>query len=429
LLRCYKTIPFGGYRVGMSDKEQHLRQIEKVAASSVLHGSESLCKLLRYLAHHAIEHPGTPLKEYQIATEEFGRPPDFDPAVDSMVRVQAGRLRSKLAEYYAGEGSADPVRIELPKGTYTLSFHKKDATSKSDRHPHPSAEVAHPAVEQVPRAWLFSVVVLSLLLAGSLLALFLTRKTTPTAFAGDAKPAPAAFQAFWKPFLTGPEEPWVVFSNAAFVGRPETGMRYYNSARDPKNVIWDHYTGVGEVIAVHSLDQVFSLLHRDLRVKRGSLFSLDDAQNTDLIFVGSPSENLNLLEIPGTREFVFERMPDGPRKGDLAVFNVHPQPGEQKSYLASPSNALLTEDYALLAFIPGLNPSRSVMIIAGTTTFGTQGAVEYACREKSVQELLLRLSVSDTGELKPFEALLHVKIAKGVPVETDLVSLRKVASS
>ena len=48
--------------------------------------------------------------------------------------------------------------------------------------------------------------------------------------------------------------------------------------------------------------------------------------------------------------------------------------------------------------------------------------------EQSVQELLLRLSVSDTGELKTFEALLRVKIAKGVPTETDLVSLRKVAS-
>jgi hypothetical protein len=412
----------------MPDKEQQLRQVEKVAASAVLHGSESLCKLLRYLAHHAIEHPGTPVKEYQIATEEFGRPPDFDPAVDSMVRVQAGRLRSKLLEYYAGEGAEDHVRIELPKGTYTLAFHKKDAGPKSDRQYHTAPEQFHPVSEQAPRAWLLSVVVLSLLLAGSLLALFLTRKTTPTAFAGDAKPSPAAFQTFWRPFLTGPEEPWVVFSNAAFVGRPETGMRYYNSNYDQKNAIWDHYTGVGEVIAVHSLDQVFGLLHRNLRVKRGSLFSLDDAQNTDLIFVGSPSENLNLLEIPGTREFVFQRMPDGPRKGDLAVFNVHPQPGEQKSYLASPSNSLLTEDYALVAFIPGLNPSRSVMIIAGTTTFGTQGAVEYACREKSVQELLLRLSVSDTGELKPFEALLHVKIAKGVPVETDLVSLRKVAT-
>lgn len=412
----------------MSDKEQHLHQVEKVAASAVLHGSESLCKLLRYLAHHAIEHPGTPAKEYQIATEEFGRPPDFDPAVDSMVRVQAGRLRSKLVEYYAGEGAGDPIRIELPKGSYTLAFHKKDAAPKSDRFLQHASEHANPVTEQVHSAWLLAVVVLSLLLAGSLLALFLSRKATPTAFAGDAKPAPAAFQTFWKPFLSGPEEPWVVFSNAAFVGRPETGMRYFNSAHDQKNVIWDHYTGVGEVIAVHNLDQVFSLLHRNLRVKRGSLFSLDDAQNTDLIFVGSPSENLNLLEIPGTHEFVFQRVADGPRKGDLAVFNVHPQPGEQKFYLASPSDALLTEDYALLAFIPGLNPSRSVMIIAGTTTFGTQGAVEYACREKSVQELLLRLSVSDSGELKPFEALLHVKIAKGVPVETDLVSLRKVAS-
>jgi len=414
----------------MSEKEQHLRQVEKVAASAVLHGSESLCKLLRYLAHHAIEHPGAPVKEYQIATEEFGRPPDFDPAVDSMVRVQAGRLRSKLAEYYAGEGAENHIRIELPKGTYTLTFHKKDATAKSDRHVHPSPESIHPIHDQVPRSWLLAVVVLSLLLAGSLLVLFLTRKTTPTAFAGDAKPAPAAFETFWKPFLTGPEKPWVVFSNAAFVGRPETGMRYYNpsSSHDQKTAIWDHYTGVGEVIAVHSLDQVFDSLHRNLRVKRGSLFSLDDAQNTDLIFVGSPSENLNLLEIPGTREFVFQRVSEGPRKGDLAVFNVHPQAGEQKFYLASPSNALLTEDYALVAFIPGLNPSRSVMIIAGTTTFGTQGAVEYACREKSVQELLLRLSVSDTGGLKPFEALLHVKIAKGVPVETDLVSLRKIAS-
>jgi len=86
----------------------------------------------------------------------------------------------------------------------------------------------------------------------------------------------------------------------------------------------------------------------------------------------------------------------------------------------------LTEDYAVVALIPGLNPSRWEIIIAGTTTFGTQGAVEYVCREQSVQELLLRLSVSDTGEIKPFEALLHVKIAKGVPVDTSLVSLRKI---
>src|ERR1700757_5082555 len=109
----------------MPEHEQYLRQVEKLANSTVLHGSESLCKLLRYLARQAIEHPGIPLKEYQIATEEFGRPPDFDPAVDSMVRVQAGRLRAKLIEYYATEGAEDSLRVELPKGTYTLSFHHR----------------------------------------------------------------------------------------------------------------------------------------------------------------------------------------------------------------------------------------------------------------------------------------------------------------
>jgi hypothetical protein len=125
---------------------------------------------------------------------------------------------------------------------------------------------------------------------------------------------------------------------------------------------------------------------------------------------------------------VFQRLKEGPRKGDLAIANLHPEPGEQKMYLASPYDAPLAEDYAVVALGPGLNPSRWEMIIAGTTTFGTQGGVEYVCREQSVRELLLRLAVSDSGDLKPFEALLHVKITKGVPVETTLVSLRKIAT-
>lgn len=412
----------------MSEHEQYLRQVEKVSNSNVLHASESLCKLLRYLARRAIEHPGTPLKEYQIATEEFGRPPDFDPAVDSMVRVQAGRLRAKLIEYYATEGAEDSLRVELPKGTYTLSFHHRQP---EEAHPHDlAAGDSHPASRtSTPRSWLLAVVSLSILLVAALAAPYFTRRETPAASALAVEPAATSLQAFWKPFLRGPDEPWVVFSNAAFLGRPETGMRYYNPARDPHDAVWDHYTGVGEVIAVHDLDQVFSSLHRTIRVKRGSLFSLDDAKNNDLIFVGSPSENLTLLEIPGTHEFVFQRVDSGPRKGDLAVANIHPQPGESKFYLASPSSAPLTEDYAVVGFIPGLDPSRSVLIIAGTTTFGTQGAAEYVCRPDSVGELLLRLSVSDAGELKPFEALLRVKVTKGVPVETELVSLRKIASS
>jgi hypothetical protein len=393
--------------------------------SDVLHGSESLCRLLRYLAEHALHQPGVRLKEYQIATEVFARPADFDPQSDSMIRVQAGRLRAKLAEYYASAGAADDLIVELPKGSYQLQFHRRGELNPDASHAGSSATPRERAETTSSTPWKRLSAVLAALFLGALLALalLLIHGSAKSVVAGHAA-APAEFQMLWKPFIGGPEEPWLIFSNAAFVGRPETGMRYYNSARDAEAAVWDHYTGVGEVLAVHELDEVFGSLHHQLRVKRGSLFSLDDVRNNNLIFLGSPSENLTLAEIPTTHEFVFQRVNDGARKGDLGIVNVHPQPREASVFLASPYGSPLTEDYAVIAFMPGLDPARSVMIFAGTTTFGTQGAVEYVSRRDSLKQLLARLPMTRTGDLKPFEALLHVKVAHGVPVTADLVAVR-----
>jgi hypothetical protein len=413
----------------VTERAQNLAQIDRLVSSHTLHGSESLCKLLRYLALHALDHPGTHPQEYQIATEVFGRQPDFDPQVDSTIRVQAGRLRVKLAEFYSSEGAEDPVIVELPKGAYVLTFHHR-ASGNSRHDAGSTAEREHGEALPTPasRTTGIAVFVLSALLVIAIVAivgLSRSRKPTDATAPGKAAPAPVAFQIFWQPFLTWPEEPTVVFSNAAFIGRPETGMRYYDAKRDPRDLIWDHYTGVGEVLSVHGLDQVFAMLHREIRVKRGSLFSLDDAKNNDLIFVGSPSENLTLMEIPNTKEFIFQRLDAGPRKGDLALINVHPQAGEPRAFLASPSSSPLTEDYAVIGLTQGLSQARAVLILAGTTTFGTQGAVEYVCRQNSVEELLKRLGAAKPGDLKPFEALIRIKIARGVPVATELVAVRK----
>jgi hypothetical protein len=406
-------------------RQQCFQQIDKLIKSHSLRSSESLCRLLRYLAEHSLDHPGIALKEYQIATEVLGRPAGFDPQSDSTVRVQAGRLRVKLAEYYAHEGAADPILVEIPKGSYALTFQLR--TGKVGV-PTLAPQVVEPPErkEEAPRAgrrWVIGVAVLAVLLIASLsttAVLLFQRAHT----ASSSQSVPVAFQIFWNRFLTGPQQPWVIFSNGSFVGRPETGMRYFNPSSDTRAFILDHYTGVGEVLAIHQLDRVFDLLNRPIRVKRGALFSLDDAKNNDLIFVGSPSENLTLLDIPGTQEFVFRRLDSGPRKGDLGVLNVHPLSGEPKIFLGTPANQPTTEDYAVVSLLPGLDPSRSILILAGDTTFGTQAAVEYVCREDSVKELLRRLKVSKPSELKPFEALLHVKIVHGVPVMTDLVSVR-----
>jgi hypothetical protein len=407
-------------------REQCFQQIDKLINSHSLRSSESLRKLLRYLAEHSLDHPGVALKEYQIATEVLGRSGGFDPQSDSTVRVQAGRLRLKLADYYAHEGPDDPVIVELPKGSYALTFHVRTPASgltsvlakKVDSY---EASISTPA----NRGWAIAVVTLSVLLAAALVtsALLLAGRGRMQLVA--RKSIPAVYQIFWNRFITGPQPPWVIFSNGRFVGRPESGMRYFDPAADSRAVVLDHYTGVGEVLAVHQLDRMFVWLNQPLQVKRGSLFSLDDAKNNDLIFVGSPAENLTLLDVPGTREFVFQRVATGPRKGDLGVLNTHPQPGEPQMYLASPSGQPTTEDYAVIGLVPGMDPARSVLILAGTTTFGTQAAAEYVCREDSLAELLRRLGVTKVAEMRPFEALLHVKVVHGVPVITDLVAVRK----
>jgi hypothetical protein len=411
--------------IHVEGREQFFQQIDRLVNSHSLHGSESLCKLLRYLAEQTLAHPGASAKEYQIATEVFGRPATFDPHMDSTVRVQAGRLRVKLAEYYGSEGKDDAILVELPKGSYVLAFRDRTpalpppavspitVANNTDKSPHSY------------RTWAIAVLALSILLVAALAVITNLLSPRHKSETAPKDAVPAAYQVFWSRFVTGPSEPWVIFSNGAFVGRPETGMRYFNAITDSRSVILDHYTGVGEVLAVHALDSVFVQLNRQIRVKRGTLFSLDDAKNNDLIFVGSPAENLTLLEIPGTKQFVFQRVESGPRKGDLGVVNVHPQPGEPKVFLASPANEPTTVDYAVIGLVPGMDPPRSVLILAGTTTMGTQAAAEYVCRQDSLEDLLRRLGVSRASELKSFEAVLKVKVTHGVPLNAELVALRK----
>jgi len=398
-----------------------LGEIERLVHSDILQGSESLCKLLRYLGDQALDAPGGVIKEYQIATEVFGRSRDFDPRLDSTVRVQTGRLRAKLAEYYSGPGADDPLIIDLPKGGYVL--HVRNRPAPEPAPPLSVIEVrsgGRPERHRYPEiTWALGIV--CGLLAIALGYLLIGKRQPAPAQASNGSPV---LRALWGEFIDSNDRPWVVFSNAEFIGRPESGMKYFDANRDPRERILDHYTGVGEVIAIHELDELFSSFHHGIRVKRGRLLSIDDAKNTDIIFVGSPSENLALREIPTTQEFVFRVLDDGPRKGDLAVLNLKTRTGEEARYVAS-DEMPLKEDYAVIGIVPGMNPNVRVMLLAGTTTIGTQAAAEFVTREKDVEALVGRLGGVTNGRVPSFEAVLRVKVNKGVPVQADIVALHK----
>ena len=97
-------------------------QLARILRSQPFSNAPSLCRFLRYVVEHMLDGNTEELKEYSLGVEVFGRGEAFDPRTDTIVRVQARRLRSKLKDYYDAEGQTDPIVIELPKGHYGVTF-------------------------------------------------------------------------------------------------------------------------------------------------------------------------------------------------------------------------------------------------------------------------------------------------------------------
>ena len=104
-------------------------QLERVLGSDLFATAGRHSRLLRYLVERTLSGEGDQLKEYVLGTEVFDRPDSYDPRLDSIVRVEARRLRSRLEDYYRGAGAADPVLIDIPRGTYMPVFETRVAAS------------------------------------------------------------------------------------------------------------------------------------------------------------------------------------------------------------------------------------------------------------------------------------------------------------
>ena len=107
--------------------------LERVLESRCFAQSDRAKEFLRFVVTESIAGRADRLKGYTIGLQVFGRPPDFDAQTDPLVRVEARRVRSRLLEYYSGEGARDPVRIDLPRGGYAPRFAHAPAQDTAPR--------------------------------------------------------------------------------------------------------------------------------------------------------------------------------------------------------------------------------------------------------------------------------------------------------
>ena len=121
---------------GNKPKSEAIRdQLERILRSDEFRGSDKQRKFLSFVVDETLADRASQLKGYTVAVAVYGRSETFDPQVDPIVRVEAGRLRRALEHYYLTAGKNDPVRIRIPKGGYVPSFHTvQTAPSRAQTH-------------------------------------------------------------------------------------------------------------------------------------------------------------------------------------------------------------------------------------------------------------------------------------------------------
>ena len=106
--------------------EAERAELQAVLQSHLFTRSPTLTHLLSYLCEKTFAGESAQIKEYSVGLDVFDRRDSFDQDTDSIVRVQANRLRKRLSEYYASEGTAHPVHITIPVGQYVPLFKTDD---------------------------------------------------------------------------------------------------------------------------------------------------------------------------------------------------------------------------------------------------------------------------------------------------------------
>src|SRR5690606_17184775 len=103
-------------------KEDILGALNRILSSELFARSSVFSSFLKFVVEETIEGRTDGLKEYTIGVNALGKSPDFNPQIDAIVRINAGRLRRLLNEYYTDQGIMDPLKIEVVKGTYVPVF-------------------------------------------------------------------------------------------------------------------------------------------------------------------------------------------------------------------------------------------------------------------------------------------------------------------
>lgn len=400
-------------------REDCASQIQRILESRALRNSEVLKRLLDYLSRQAIEGHAEDLKEYRVGVEGFGKPHDYDPKLDSSVRVQAGKLRQKLDEYYRTEGAGDPILVELPKGHFRLEFQSRRA---------------EPPAAPRRRYRVLSAGVAALLLAA--LSAWLGWAVRGRASQGPSAPWTPDMQALWAPFVDS-HRPIMIS-----LGTPLFTKASNSFFRDPALNTWAaavespvvesftrmlradtaspsfNYTGIGEATGAFALAKLFTGRGVDIELQASSLVSWEDIERNNMIFVGPAKYNVQTKDLPVNTDFEIRHS---------RLENLRPKPGEQRIFAERRSpDGQVEESHAVITRIPGLHGTGTILIMASTSTEGTRAAVDFMVRPEYATRFVQFTRKAGGAIPAYFQTVVRARFKSQTPLTIEQVAFHEL---
>lgn len=424
------------------------QQIERIIHSEQFRSSEVLRRLLTFLSEKAIAGEADNLKEYVVAIDGLGKSSTYDPQHNSAVRIQMGRLRQRLAEYYRTEGKDDPMIVDLPKGRFRLTFQQRSTIPAMAEEVPASPAPSVPSIQlldsppgRVTKPSLLRLLA-GLLIVSLLLGMgYLVGRTTARSQT-VANRNTQDLETLWEPFLNHKLPLIISIEDPLFAEiRSNPGVYFRDrSMNEWSDVVRSaalnkltgalnqsemrpsrYYTAFGEAEASFLLGGLLKTPERALSIVRTSQLSWQQLADNNVIFVGVQNLFFNQLrnmpiapqlvpELNGVRD-------EHPGKGDPSFY--------ADEYTTAPSEQGTI--YALVTHLPGPNGKNDIESFTSNRSAGYLGAVQSFTDPQFARMLMAKLKEKTGGRTPRFyQALFQVRYRDGVPTETRLVLGREM---
>jgi hypothetical protein len=398
-----------------------------------------LSKFLLYVVAETLEGRESEITEHQIGVQVFDRRPGYSTVEDNIVRNYARQLRRRLAEHFAGEGGAEPLRIDIPLGAYLPVFVpvSDEPPATEVRHFPVSVNfpIQHPAAASTVARWNRRRWILGASLAAAYSGVLICLTWFAVARARTPQTPPQPADPLWSALFDGPANTFIVPADAGFnlledISRRPLPLADYikgdyltlplagvdaHSADDLRSQQFTSFVDFQIIAALARLPEynprrAFLRFPRDLR--------LDDLKNANAILIGSVGSNpwASIADSSANFKIVYHQGMQG-----ATIMNANPQPGEAASY-ASHWNEPAHDTFALIAFLPNLGGNGHLLLLQGLDVAGTQAAAETLFHQSAIAPVLQRARRPD-GSLRYFEVLL-----RSTSIESNATGTQVIAS-